>query len=541
VNGQSTQGLARASHVSERAVLGAVLVILSALTVILYGGTCRNGLYKDDYEWVADARDLAGRHVDLLHSNAENTEVVARPVQRLDMAATWVVTRENSLGYHVLSLLLHVLAATLLYGVLRQWMAAMPGTGGWEARGLAAAGAVAFVTTSHHLMAVAWIAAQSTLLVTALLLACLWVAGLPGAAATWWRRAAAVAVCFLLALWSKSTAVAFPFVLAAWTAVHPRGRDDRRRWLTLAGLLLAVGLMHVWWTRSVVGKVDLGELIRTGRAGQHALSRNTVANLLGTWLSCLIAPVEYRYFQLTVVPYPLAAVVALVAWMAAVWRQPYRAQVGLGILWALALALPTAGFNYEQFSESQITVNRYAYTPMAGVVIAAVFSLLALLRRIRRPRLVWGLVGLALVSFVIAQAVRIGAETVYFHDYAAPRDRILGRLQAEVGTHIPRRSVIVLFDWLEDESVIRSIGRLYFDPLGVRVMGEKDFVALNANPAENGVRRFLVRYDEPKHGFVVSGPFTPSTAGDGHAGGTSPEIAPSGPPRPVTSPAPVHR
>ncbi len=217
----------RAARVLRHALVFAGFL---ALHLCLYTGLWANDYYKDDYQWIADARDVARHPAALLHRHPDNTEIFARQTQRVLLGLTYRCTGMRPAGFYFVNLGLHTLAATLVFALFRALLAARGRARGFLQRLVCPlCGAVFFAASANHDVAVLWISAQSTLLVTALL------AGLLLAALHYEERLhearvlALLAGIFLVALFTKSTAASFPLVLGACLLPDAEPGSPRRR------------------------------------------------------------------------------------------------------------------------------------------------------------------------------------------------------------------------------------------------------------------------------------------------------------------------
>lgn len=226
---------------------------LAILVAWLHGPSLGDGLFLDDWahyrqlrecDWslagLTDAcrLELVGGIVELWWM-PECTLRFFRPVAFGTMKLVYTLSDWEPAALHAASLLWHLLACVLLMHLLRRLTASA-----WMAWAIAAL----FAVHPAHVATVQWIACQSELIVTVLLLLATlcWARyrcwpgfGPPDAAAAgppsagW--AAAAVAL-FLLALGCRENAIVFPLVMAC---VEPLAR--RRRWREVAALYAACG------------------------------------------------------------------------------------------------------------------------------------------------------------------------------------------------------------------------------------------------------------------------------------------------------------
>jgi hypothetical protein len=275
--------------------MAGLLVWLGCLAVAcsLYQGVWRNGFYKDDYQWIADARDIVRHPVALVRPHPDNSEFVVRQTQRLLFATIYRFAGTRPAAYYAAGLILHALAAALLFPVVRALVRLRDPDAGKLATVFApAASAVYFASTSHHASAVLWIAAQSSILVTIALELLFWYVTVNATRLAVRRVALTAAGLFVVALYSKNVAATFRWFwrhsCSAWRprarrpASGGRGSSGSRDGESRAG----AGLVHEGhpWRRARGGCV-----VGARRRGLPARSQRP-ANLAGTFLSCFVSP-----------------------------------------------------------------------------------------------------------------------------------------------------------------------------------------------------------------------------------------------------------
>lgn len=238
-------------------VLG--IVGLAVLIFGLHGQALRAGLFMDDWahfrqlraaDWslrgLTDAcrLELVGGVVDIWWL-PQVTLRFFRPVSFGLMKTVYTLSDWSPVAIHAASLMWHLAACTLLMFLLRRL-----GTPQW----LAWATAALFAVHPGHIATVQWVACQSELIVTTLLLGATlcWgrFRGWPGFATATdagprpaWGWAVAAAVLFTLALGCRENAVMFPFVMAVMEPIV--GRRGRGRALIMYGVfgVLLVGYL----------------------------------------------------------------------------------------------------------------------------------------------------------------------------------------------------------------------------------------------------------------------------------------------------------
>jgi hypothetical protein len=238
---------------------------LAALIGLLHGRAVTYGLFMDDYAHYRQLHDcgwslgelarachlkLIGGVIELWWM-PECTLRFFRPVAFGLMKLVYSATGWSPAAMHVASLAWHLAACILLMLLLRRLGTSRPLA--WAVAGL-------FAIHPGHVATVQWIASQTELIVTTLLLAALlcyaefrgWphdstALALDRSPGVRWRWGIACAVLFALALGCRENAIAFPFVVLA---TEPLARRQHRRAALLLFALLGLILGAYWAMRS---------------------------------------------------------------------------------------------------------------------------------------------------------------------------------------------------------------------------------------------------------------------------------------------------
>ena len=271
-------------------------------------------------------------------------------------------------GHHRTNLLLHALAATLLFGALRRA----------TSRTIPPA-AVALLLALHplHVESVAWLSERKGLLASALTFASLWTYVAHAETGSRLARRTSV-VCFALALLAKPTVLVFPLLLLivdTWPLDRAglgaaRLLREKLPYLLLAGASAALTL---WALAGSPVVPDLANLPLGQRLGNAV-----VCTLL--YLGKLLLPTDLAVYY----PHPnlpggsprslleVAGAAAVLAGLGlAAWRAPHPAPRA-GLAWFVVALLPTLGLLQVG---TQAMADRYAYVPAVGVYVGVVFLL----------------------------------------------------------------------------------------------------------------------------------------------------------------------
>lgn len=377
---------------ASRLALAAILLALVAATLAVYQPAWHGELLWDDAQHVTppELRTLDGlrriwfepaatqQYYPLLHS------------------AFWLQHRlwgDNTLGYHIVNIVLHAVAAFLVGLILRRL--AVPGA--WLA-------AAIFALHPVHVESVAWITELKNTLSGALGLAAVLVY-LEFDRSRRKRSYVVAAGLFVLALLSKTVTAMLPVMLIAalW---WQRGRVTWRRDVRpLAPFLIAgavAGLTTAWIERTDIGARGpwfdftwIERVLIAGRALWFYVGKLVwPANLAFTYPRWQVSQATWWHYL-----YPLAAAGAL----GAAWMLRARTRTPLAVAFAYTAALfPVLGFfNVFPFRFSFVA-DHFQYLASIPVIAVAAAVVVRLLSRAEIPRPAAGVAAAALLLVLSA-------------------------------------------------------------------------------------------------------------------------------------------
>jgi hypothetical protein len=393
--------VARARLLDRRGTsLAAFLIVAAVLLGTSFGPRLRGEFVWDDIYLVegnqalfrADGWRMLLQH-DLWGPVTGKPSQLYHPVPMLSLWLQGISHTGSLVGFRVANLVLHGLCAGLLWlFIVRR------GVG----RAAALAAAAVFLVHPSVTEPVMWITGRHDTLGMAFTLAAMLLWPVTGHGI--WLRSSLAGVATAMALLCKEQFVVLPALLFVYTVVETRslgsGICGLCRWLAL--LLPCAGIAAVLLWRAHLGI----------RLGSDALARGSVRLLV-----CYASTIWHYGVQLVsfgnsatldqFIPLcPWAAMgvlVILVALLVALawawWREPARFALPLlGVSWfclalvPLVAAVPQIGF-YG---------NRYAYSPLGGLIVAAVGLLEPLAGRARgRLSLLWLAAGVALPAMLV--------------------------------------------------------------------------------------------------------------------------------------------
>ncbi|MBI2505306.1 MAG: tetratricopeptide repeat protein [Candidatus Latescibacteria bacterium] len=319
--------------------------------VVVYLNSLDNSFHYDDSHAIAENPHLRSLgniprfFTDPAAFSREPAMAMYRPVLLTSLALNYAVGEYRVLGYHLVNILVHSLAALLVGAVVREWFSSR--WAGWWAGML-------FALHPVHTQGVNYLSSRSELLCGLGVLAALYLAGRRR-----WQPLAWLA--YALALLSKEAAVVLVPLLALQEARRPALQRDwkahRPFWgITLAYLALITA--NGFLPRSLAQEVrPLGAQLCTQ------------LKALVYYLQLMAMPVHLSVehaFQVSPSPWSGAVLLSLLLvlsllWCA--WRSP-RAQGSLGLGWFLA------GLGLTFFTPLNALVNEHRlYLPFIGLLL----------------------------------------------------------------------------------------------------------------------------------------------------------------------------
>jgi protein O-mannosyl-transferase len=320
----------------------------------------------------------------------------------------------NSGWHHCTNVLLHALAAILLYAFLARatharWPSAL----------------VAFVFALHplHVESVAWVAERKDVLSAFFWMLALY-AYLRYVQKRGWQRYALVLTAFALGLMAKPMIVTLPFVLLLLDFWPLRRMSDTARGTLLVEkvplfvLSLAASVI-AWLSQQQAGAVkDLSSTPLDLRI-ENALVSYAAYIRQSIWPSGLAAfypyPSGYAAWKILLAIALLATCTIMV--LRSVRSRPYLAT---GWFWFLGTLVPVIGLVQVG---AQARADRYTYIPMSGLVIMVAWGGAELAER--RPQMRRMLAGAAVAACIVLAAVSVGqisywrdSETLFRHALA---------------------------------------------------------------------------------------------------------------------------
>ena len=338
-------------------VLSAVAIV--AVTLLAYIPAMRGGFFWDDEVFLTHNKLIVS--ADGLRQFWLTTQ--APDYFPLTSSVLWVEWRlwgNHAAGYHIVNVLLHAIAAALLWRVLLRLH--IPGA--WLAGLLFGLHPVAAASA-------AWITELKNTLAMALCLLSL-LAWLAHDERGGWRSYLLALALFLLALLAKTSVVMLPpvLLLCAWWRRGAVSRKELARSVPFFALSLALGLATIWFQQHK--SIGAGEIVQPEGVASRIAAAGWIVwfylfKLLLPAGFCVIYPRWSVDGSSAPAFLPLALLIAVAAWL---WAN--RKSWGRAPLFALAYfavtLLPVLGWVDMAFMRFSLVADHLQYPAMIGVI-----------------------------------------------------------------------------------------------------------------------------------------------------------------------------
>lgn len=336
--------------------------------------------------------------------------VTGRPVVNLSLALNYAAGGVNVTSYHLFNLAFHILAAILLFGIVRRALAVPALDERYRERATGIAASVSLLWVVHPLTSecIDYTIQRTELLMGFFFLLTFYAAIRGFEQPKKWRWFAAAVAAFALGLGCKEVIVVAPVVLLVfdrlfWSKSVPEAlRRHRALYLGLAAVV--VFFVLVVGTRLRHAFTGLG---RRMSPWDYALTQLGVIVhylRLAIWPHPLVG--DYGGWpvatSVTAVLPSLIVVAALVA--LTLWGLARRAPLAFLGVWFFAILAPTSSIRPIAV---EIAAERRMYLPLVAVVALAVLGLDALVRYLEAPRAAtWAVVGVLAVVLALVTVRR---------------------------------------------------------------------------------------------------------------------------------------
>jgi tetratricopeptide (TPR) repeat protein len=344
-----------------------------------------------------------------------------RPVHLASLMLDAAVWGRDPFGFHLTSVLLHALNVVLLGGVIRRLLAASG-----EGRDLVATLA-ALLFAVHPLVteAVCEPTFREDLLAATFTLAALLFAMQAQPAAPRWR-AAAVAICCLLAVASKESGLAAPFVVAAFWWLFRRGEPGGFWLAAIGGGLAATAVFLAARFLLEPSPSAIFETKPDYPGGSFRAALAILPRILALYVQLILLPInqcaDYGLFSVRHLPLPVAVIMLVVVAGLLAWATRRDRRLAFGIALLVLPIVPVANL----IPIYRAAADRYLYLPLTGAAcIAACLLDSAWVRRHDRrwhAALLGTLVAAVLLAATCVERQRVWSRSLALWDDTARRN-----------------------------------------------------------------------------------------------------------------------
>jgi tetratricopeptide (TPR) repeat protein len=357
--------------------LACAVIVLAALAA--YGNSLGGAFIFDDQPAITDNPTI--RHLwplgDVL-SPPRGTTVEGRPLLNLSLALNYAVSGTEVWSYHVLNLLIHVLAGLTLFGIVRRTLLRPVLREKYGEAAVPLAGGVALLWTVHPLQteAVTYVIqrAESLMGLFYLLTLYCFIRSVDSQKPVRWQAASIIAC--LLGMATKEVMVSAPLMVFLYDRTFVAGtfaeawKQRVKYYLGLAATWLQLGylLLSMGGSRSGV----MGFSVGVSWWAQWLTQFQAVVHYL--WLSLWLDPLVFEYGKYQVkhageaVPYALVLIPLMAGTIISLWHKPAWGFLGL---WFFAILAPTSLIP----ETTQMIVEHRMYLPLAAVLAGLVLGI----------------------------------------------------------------------------------------------------------------------------------------------------------------------
>jgi protein O-mannosyl-transferase len=396
----------------DRQIAIGVCIFLTAIIWIVFGQTLRHSFinFDDDRYVYENAHVTGGLTLDglkwfLTHGHAN----LWHPLTTLSHMTDCQVFGLNPAGHHFINVLLHNVAAVLLFLVLRQMTAKGQSGSDWESAFVAAV----FAIHPMRVESVAWIAERKDVLSAVFLMLTLG-AYLRYVRAPSVARYVTMSIFLGCGLMSKATFVTVPLVLLLLDYWPLQRANDFQAWRKLfiekipLFVLSAAASLATVFTQTVT-MPTLDQLSLLARLKNATVS--LVVYLRQTfWPTDLAVFYPHPHDQLNIwLVLACAALIIAITLIAIVVRKkhPY---VLVGWFWYLILVAPVTGILQAGL---QGRADRFTYLPHIGITILVTWTCVDLTRHWRNHQIILGSMATCIIA---ASTILAFKQTTYWRD-----------------------------------------------------------------------------------------------------------------------------
>ena len=359
--------------------------VIALAVIAAYSTSLRTPFQYDDLSTVVE-NDSITRLSDLhraLSPPPNATPTSGRPLLNLSFAIDYAIVGLNVTGYHATNIALHLIAALLLFGIVRRTLR-LPAVG-LESHADLIAAATATIWAVHPIQigAVTYVSGRSDVLVAVCYFAVL-LAAIRAPRASAWAVIAVVACGIGMACKESMVTAPVAVLLYDRAYIHDRFATAlRERWRLYGGLAAT-------WALLAILLIDAPHSASAGfSAGispwTYLLNQ---ALVIPEYVRLIVWP-DHQLFAfgeaqlLTLADVGAMALVVPSLVVAAIWLWRRRPALGFPAIWVFLTLAPTSSIVPIA---TEVGAARRMYLPLAGIVVLFVVGIVAIVQRKRRRR-----------------------------------------------------------------------------------------------------------------------------------------------------------
>lgn len=367
------------------------LIILIAISFLLYANTLQNKFVYDDFTLIVDNYLIRN------FANIKNLDIFKQPVRMITFMLDFHLYRLNPTGYHLTNIILHVLTVILVYFVTFKLFSNLF---------LAFLCALLFASHPIHTEAVACISNRKEMLFSLFFLIS-FLTFLKSEQNKWFIFISVI--CFLLALFSKFVAISLPLVILLYSWVFKKKKELLN---AIPHFVIMLLIFILFWKYRAKIFVQVKEVPLTLK--EYPIVTFTMLKALLIYYYLLIFPynlcAEHDVALATKFYQPEVLISFILTALAIYYAfKTKRKLMKFGILWFYINFLPVSNIlpiNY-------IVAERYMYLPVFAFSLILAYYLLKLFNKNEKAGFS------ALIVLLLLYSVRVVTRNRDWHDSIA--------------------------------------------------------------------------------------------------------------------------
>ena len=366
----------------KKAQIITVILLISALTFLLYANVIHGEFQFDDDKGIADNIRIKDLGNFFKTTSPFSVLTSGRPVTDLTFALNYHFGRLDPIGYHIVNILLHIAVSILVYFFIKKTLLLSNFRHSFSPEKIALFISAVFAVHPINTQAVSYISQRAEVLSALFYLASLLLFIKAVEQKSFLRISSfylPAAAAFLLSLSSKTTAVSLPFVLLTYDYWFFPERSLNKRIKFYGPLIACVLVFSIFYISRLGMSQEIGFSIREITLSQYLLTQFRV---ILTYMKLLLVPVsqnlDYDYqiskslFEVRTL-LPAIFIFCLIA-LSFIFRKKHQL-ISFGILWFFLLLAPTSSV----IPVTDVIYEHRVYLASIGFFLSICFSGLWLL------------------------------------------------------------------------------------------------------------------------------------------------------------------